>query len=547
MSEDLPPDLEDTQASDPVFRPARARPKQDIPPNSPEAEQHVIACCLLDEGSTVDRCLDARLSSDSFFSAANRLIFGELVGLRKAGQPIGLDTLLQRLQEGKNLDAIGGIPYVISLTQGVATTAHAGHFIEKVQEMSARRGLIKAAALLTMKAYANADLKEIVALGEQTIAPLVDMTTVRTPGKSLMSFEVPPDDDPSVLLGNRYVNRGDGAVIVGTSGIGKSSISIQMAAHYALGRPCFGIPCNGALRSLFIQSEDSDGDVAEVKESIIHSMRLTPEEQAQVDRNVMVVSDRVNRGPRFILAIKRHIMAFQPDLVWINPLQAFMDGDVTDAQDLGAFLREGLNGLNVDSKFAYVLMHHTTKPATGKDRAERLWHEVMYDMAGGAEIINWARAILSVRAAANEGQFNLVLAKRGKRAGVFREVEQGAGVRLEPTTTIPLKWADGVIQVKGRSRPMPVIYWLPRDGDSPEGGEGQDSDRPEKYPFSTFRAVFPPSGGEPRTLPVLHRAIQATAPLTRSVFYDLLQRWARDGLITAIDLGAGGRGYTLPA
>ena len=60
-------------------------------------------------------------------------------------------------------------------------------------------------------------------------------------------------------------------------------------------------------------------------------------------------------------------------------------------------------------------------------------------MAGGAEIINWARAIIILKAGANPGEFTLLLAKRGIRAGVTRQVAQGAGTRDEPVTSIFLK------------------------------------------------------------------------------------------------------------
>lgn len=50
-----------------------ARPDRS-PPYSTEAEEHVIACCLLDGSDTVARCLEARLAGDCFYVPANRLL-----------------------------------------------------------------------------------------------------------------------------------------------------------------------------------------------------------------------------------------------------------------------------------------------------------------------------------------------------------------------------------------------------------------------------------------------------------------------------------------
>ena len=40
-----------------------------------------------------------------------------------------------------------------------------------------------------------------------------------------------------------------------------------------------------------------------------------------------VWTERVLRGEQFLHALRRRIAQFKPDLVWLNPLQAFMVGD----------------------------------------------------------------------------------------------------------------------------------------------------------------------------------------------------------------------------
>jgi VirE N-terminal domain/AAA domain len=339
--------------------------------------------------------------------------------------------------------------------------------------------------------------------------------------RSLFDFQLVKDGDVSIILGDRYLNRGDGAVISSTSGMGKSAICIQGATELALNLGPFGIQGNGPLKSLIIQSEDSDGDVAEVAYSMKHVLHLTPEQIEQVNQRVKVVTDRVNRGTRFIAALKKLIEEFKPDIVWINPLQAYIDGDVTDSKDLGSFLREGLNSLNQPPAFAYIIIHHTTKPATGKDRAERQWHEVMYDMAGGAEIINWARAIISLRATPDEGCFNLVLAKRGRRAGVTKKVPNGIGFILEPTTTIPLKHATGRIEIEGIKRGIPLIYWEPRVEDVKPEDVGKGG-RPVQFRFEDFVSIFPKFGEQGKTRTDLWKLAKDLKGIKETAFRDLL-------------------------
>lgn len=337
-------------------------------------------------------------------------------------------------------------------------------------------------------------------------------------------FHLAPATDPSSLLGNRYLNRGDGLVISGQSGCGKSSMQAQMAEAWSLGEDFMGIRPASPLSSLIVQSEDSDGDIAEAWQSIRHVRQRTASQSEATDARVRIVTDRVNRGARFLASLRQHIAEFKPDLVWINPLQAFVDGDITSAKDIGAFLREGLNGLNEPATFGIVLIHHTTKPATGKDRHDRLWHEQMYDMAGGAEIINWARAIISIKPQEEPGTFSLRLAKRGRRAGVTREVEQGAGVRMEPVTEIGIRHSTG--KLPGG---QPIIFWESMAMPDKKKIAGESGGRPSKYKFTDYRPVFPTKQSEGLPLAVLHRALEAQNPIKKDTLFHALKRWAADG------------------
>ena len=53
-------------------------------------------------------------------------------------------------------------------------------------------------------------------------------------------------------------------MIVGQSGIGKSSFAMQMAINWALGKATFGIAPECPLRSLIVQAENDRGDIAEM-------------------------------------------------------------------------------------------------------------------------------------------------------------------------------------------------------------------------------------------------------------------------------------------
>src|SRR3954462_9010537 len=104
------------------------------PPHSAEAEEHVIACCLLDGSDTIARCLEARISAESFYYPANRLLYEVMLEIYVKTPPVGIEILAEELKTRRQLDAVGGFPYLMQVTGKIPTTAHAGYFIEKVRE-----------------------------------------------------------------------------------------------------------------------------------------------------------------------------------------------------------------------------------------------------------------------------------------------------------------------------------------------------------------------------------------------------------------------------
>lgn len=494
----------------PITRPVRA------PLSDRAAEAHVLSCLMLrPEAST--------LPAEAFYYPEHRLLYLSIQRLHAAGKPVELATIAADLSDRGQFTRAGEWPFLfeIEARDKIPTALHLAHFADRVLGLYEKR-------------VAEQHAKEVLRAikdGEAIPAPPTlpgrsDLLHPTHASRPILSLTVPPANDPGTILGNRYLSRGDGAVLSSSSGMGKSAMAIQMAIRWSLNADTFGIKPGRALRVLYIQSEDSDGDVAEVTASIQHVLHLTPEQVAQVNANVLIVTDRTSRGTAFLHQLKLHIAAHKPDLVILNPLQAFIDGDITDSQDLGAFLREGLNALNHPAAFAYLLIHHTTKPATGKDRGERLWHEVMYDMAGGAELINWARAILSLRAAPTEGDFNLVLAKRGRRAGVVRQVEQGAGTRQEPITVIPLRHSTEHLPNR-----QPCIYWETREPDAPPDAEAPSTSggRPAKFSFLDYANVFPTKASPGLPINELHRLLEANKAISKPTLHHALKRWEDEG------------------
>lgn len=152
---------------EPTLPPA---PPDRSPPHSAEAEEHVIACCLLDGNDTIARCLEARLAAESFYFPPNRLLFEIITELYQKGAAVTLEVLAEELKTRRQIEAVGGFAYLMQVTGKIPTTAHAGYFIEKVREKHLLRELIKAATGAVEQAYSfTGGLEEFVDKVEQDL------------------------------------------------------------------------------------------------------------------------------------------------------------------------------------------------------------------------------------------------------------------------------------------------------------------------------------------------------------------------------------------
>lgn len=228
-------------------------------------------------------------------------------------------------------------------------------------------------------------------------------------------------DDPTTLLGRRWICRGGSALWVGSSGLGKSVLCLQAAITWAIGRSFFGIdPKGDGLKSLIVQAENDEGDVAEAVQGIVKAMDLSPKELEMVKKNVVIVRDCSSTGPAFVDRARRLAEKHRPDLFWADPLLAFIGGDLSNQETAGGFLRNLLNPLALSAGFAWMLIHHTGKPI--KEGIGYQGHDKAYSGFGSSELTNWARAILMLAPCGEDAEgkrlYRLEVTKRGKRSNL---------------------------------------------------------------------------------------------------------------------------------
>ncbi len=232
---------------------------------------------------------------------------------------------------------------------------------------------------------------------------------------SLYAIPVPPaENDPNELLRYRFLCRGGAMLLVGPTGIGKSSFALQCAILWSVGREAFGIVPSRPLRILLIQAENDPGDMAEFREGVLRGLSITPEELT--GSVVMTAWEDSRTGAEFceqVLAPLLEQGSF--DLVIIDPALAYLGGDASLQKDVSAFLRNKINPLLRRHGCGLVLVHHTNKPPQGQQKGGWQAGDFAYLGTGSSDWANWARAIVAIRSLGSHEYFELRVGKRGRR------------------------------------------------------------------------------------------------------------------------------------
>lgn len=122
-----------------------------VPPHNLDAEASVLGSVLLDS-EVLDR-LEGLLAADAFYKEAHRKIWEAMVALRARRDPVDLVTLSEELRQNGELENVGGLSYLVGLSEQTPTAAYADYYGRIVAEKWTLRKLIAAAGEAMKMAY----------------------------------------------------------------------------------------------------------------------------------------------------------------------------------------------------------------------------------------------------------------------------------------------------------------------------------------------------------------------------------------------------------
>lgn len=297
-------------------------------PSSDEAERVILGAVLID--NRVFEQAAESLTAEDFYSPLNRRVFGAMLELSKAGQPIDPILIGEILKRGGSIDSIGGITTITNLAFGLPHYPNIAQYVRTVREKARIRELIRTCNKIVGDALAEEETAEAVFMIAQTeINDLCLRAEVGGAEGRFIPLEKIITTDITRILNNLREGRNekiktgfdiidatigggislsDVLLLVADTGAGKSALALQIAYQIA----------NQGIPTAFLAGEMTNAE--------------------NVNRLLSQVSGMVN------LNWLTHITAGEHDFLakWaeaIKNVPLFFDHKTCDLQTLGTHLR----------------------------------------------------------------------------------------------------------------------------------------------------------------------------------------------------------------
>ena len=143
-------------------------------PANIDAERSILGAILLDN-FTYTQASSENLQPEDFSLDSHRRIYGRICELADSGRAIDLVTLAEELSRRKEVESVGGVAYLSSLTDGLPHRPNIEQYVRIVKDKALLRGLIFAANAAIARAIDEAEpAEDVLNAAEASIYQLSD-------------------------------------------------------------------------------------------------------------------------------------------------------------------------------------------------------------------------------------------------------------------------------------------------------------------------------------------------------------------------------------
>ena len=229
-----------------------------LPPHSIEAEQSVLGGLLLNNEAW-DRIGDI-VGDEDFYRDDHRRIYRHISKLIENNKPADVLTTAESLQLAGELQGVGGIAYMQSLSEGTPSAVNIRLYAEIVRDRAVTRRLARVGEEIADSAYSpnGREARTLLDEAEKKVFDIAEMG--RKQGQGFLSMSGLLSDvmtrldelskNPSAVTGvatgfvdlderTSGMQPGDLVIVAGRPSMGKTAFALNVAEHVALG---LGLP-----------------------------------------------------------------------------------------------------------------------------------------------------------------------------------------------------------------------------------------------------------------------------------------------------------------
>lgn len=149
-----------------------------VPPHNHDAEQSVLGAIFLEPQALITAA--EVLVPEDFYRVAHQKIFQTFLTLSDKGEPIDSVSVAEDLMAKKELEDVGGLPYISEVANAVPTAANVSHYAKIVEEKSLLRRLIRVATQIVEDGYTRED--EVEALLSEAEKNMMEVSNRQNAG-----------------------------------------------------------------------------------------------------------------------------------------------------------------------------------------------------------------------------------------------------------------------------------------------------------------------------------------------------------------------------
>ena len=227
-----------------------------IQPHDLEAERALLGAVLLSQEAL--ETVVEMIHVEDFYKSSHQTIYSAILRLVEVSESVDLITLADELRKQDDLEKVGGLSFIASLTSDVPTTANVEYYARILRNTSIRRRILEISQSIIAKAYDDTeDSQHLVAEAEKRIYEISDSTNHT--GKYLRAGDVVGETvniiEKLYRAGGEYTGVPSGfseldrhtsgfqksefIVIGARPSVGKTALALTMASYMAVRK---GIP-----------------------------------------------------------------------------------------------------------------------------------------------------------------------------------------------------------------------------------------------------------------------------------------------------------------